>query len=161
VFRLAERRDESILDWVKKNYPGYTESVVEGVLLSSDEKKGWPGSKNLYIMLVIGFEAGRQFQHDNPTLEINNPDVYSDTNVYWKVGDKIVRIFSSSHDVNGRIISEETRFDGEIIEVKEKTVVAAVQVDIMRDMEFFKDTGISVLGKDFGRIVHAGQAEGK
>jgi hypothetical protein len=73
----------------------------------------------------------------------------------WKVGDKIVRIYVSIYNNGRRVVSEETRFEGKIIEVKEKTVVALILVDIMREMEFFKDTGINVLGQNFGRIVHA------
>lgn len=75
----------------------------------------------------------------------------------WKVGDKIVRIYVSIYNDGRRVVREATRFDGKIIEVKEKTVVALILVDTMREMEFFKDTGISILGQNFGRIVRAGK----
>ena len=61
---IENKRDEAVLKWVKENRPNLID-LLEDVLA--------PGTRlitkqvdNLYLILSIGFEAGRQFQRDNP-----------------------------------------------------------------------------------------------
>jgi hypothetical protein len=80
TFNIPNKRDESILEWTKQNLPGFVEYVR--LIYEWKFMRVLNPLRTLYLMLAIGFEAGRQFQHDNPTLEINDPDVYSDMDAY-------------------------------------------------------------------------------
>lgn len=81
--QITNKRDASILDWTEKNRP----DLIECVRLTYEWKFEHFAIFNplgtLYLMLAIGFEAGRQFQKDNPELDINNPGAYSDMDAYW------------------------------------------------------------------------------
>lgn len=64
------RRDEMIVGWVKEHRPdliGQLKEALEG-------REGGNGA--LTLMLQIGFEAGRLFQHSDDSAELDNPNVY-------------------------------------------------------------------------------------
>ena len=63
-------RDQAILKWLREKRPDLV-PVFERLLDTGVEH-----NVGLYAMLAIAFEAGRQFQHENPTLELDNPNVY-------------------------------------------------------------------------------------
>lgn len=58
---------QAIKEWIEKNRP---DMVAEVDFLLT---------QNAFILVSgIGFEAGRQFQKENPDLELNSPSVYLD-----------------------------------------------------------------------------------
>lgn len=63
------KREDSIIAWCEKHRPDVTE-IMKKILESRRE--------DLLLLESIAFEAGRQFQKENPTLEPNNPHQYSD-----------------------------------------------------------------------------------
>jgi hypothetical protein len=65
------KRDKAIAQWFAKNRPDIPKVLVDKVL---NESSG----QVLYSLSAAMFEAGRQFQSENPGLELNNPNVYLD-----------------------------------------------------------------------------------
>lgn len=56
---------QAIKDWVEKNRPDMAhqiDAIIE--------------DNNAVLLLTIGFEAGREFQAENPALELNRPSLY-------------------------------------------------------------------------------------
>lgn len=58
-------RDKAIFDWANKNVPHIRPHVARGLEIEA-----------VQAMMAVAFEAGRQFQADNPKLELDNPNVY-------------------------------------------------------------------------------------
>jgi hypothetical protein len=56
---------QAIKDWIVKNRPDLALNV--DMYLQQDA---------FILLLSIGFEAGRQFQVDNPNLPLNSPSAY-------------------------------------------------------------------------------------
>ena len=56
---------QAIKNWIEKNRPDMAHQI--DALMENDA---------MILLLTIGFEAGRNFQFENPTLEINRPSVY-------------------------------------------------------------------------------------
>ncbi len=67
------KRDKAILNWTKKNRPDLVASMMNFL----DDPDGSPAKQAIYLIACIAFEAGRQFQSDNPALELDNPNVYA------------------------------------------------------------------------------------
>ena len=72
--RILNPRDQAIIDWVKENHPelvGTLEQVIDskGAFLTI-----FGPFRTLYVMLEIGFSAGRKFQRDNQDA----PDEYDE-----------------------------------------------------------------------------------
>jgi hypothetical protein len=63
---------QAILDWVKEHRPDILDNVQTIIDKSSDVT-----AASCFLM-TVGFEAGRQFQHENPDMEINNPGLYDE-----------------------------------------------------------------------------------
>lgn len=66
---MFNKREEAIIGWVKKNRPDLLENITR--ILSNDR-----AFAALFLISCVAFEAGRQFQHDNPDVELDNPNVY-------------------------------------------------------------------------------------
>ena len=60
------------MKWVREHRSDLLGSI-EAVYAQSEH-----GQDSFLALMSIGFEAGRQFQHDNPELELNSPSVYLD-----------------------------------------------------------------------------------
>lgn len=56
---------EAIINWVKKNRPDCLDSV-EGFLALEDT--GDDKGRAMVFLMAIGFQAGREYQHEHPTL---------------------------------------------------------------------------------------------
>jgi hypothetical protein len=56
---------QAIGDWIRKNRP----DLVQHLAMVEQT----PG---LLLLAQVGFEAGRQFQHDNPTMPLNEAHLY-------------------------------------------------------------------------------------
>ncbi len=70
---MMNRRDEAVLEWTRRNTPQHTESIKR---LIDQGDGGNPHLQAVYAVLCIAFDAGRQFQHNDPTAELNNPGIY-------------------------------------------------------------------------------------
>lgn len=55
----------AIREWILKNRPDMAGQI--DLLLKTDAA---------ILLLGVGFEAGRQFQKENPDLRLNSPSVY-------------------------------------------------------------------------------------
>lgn len=55
----------AIREWVRINRPGYYTYFDNAIRI-----------EHVIFNLTIGFEAGRQFQSDNPTIPLNEPMYY-------------------------------------------------------------------------------------
>lgn len=64
------KRDEAIMRWIEKNRQDFV-PLIKPFLERPDLNRG------LYATLCIAFEAGREFQHENPALGLGNPNVYA------------------------------------------------------------------------------------
>lgn len=61
-------RNAEILKWCKKYRPDIIQYLTP---------QGNPTADAAFALLLsVGFEAGRQFQANNPKTELNNPNVY-------------------------------------------------------------------------------------
>lgn len=74
------RRDEVILKWVRENRPylvNLLEKTFEDARDRTKSKHIGPDAEGLapYTLLVTGFTAGRQFQADNPELDLKDPNI--------------------------------------------------------------------------------------
>lgn len=58
-----DKRDKAIWEWVEKNRPELIYRIKD--TLSPGMREIIPNLKYFYLMLSVGFEAGRQFQLDN------------------------------------------------------------------------------------------------
>ena len=72
------KRDQAIIDWAKKQRPEpditpHLENIFSMGTGSNRERDA------ALLLMCVAFEAGREFQHANPKLELNNPNVYSQT----------------------------------------------------------------------------------
>lgn len=56
---------EAIVEWVKTHRPDLVQFVPQ-----------IQNNNIAILMLTTGFEAGRQFQHDNPEFPLNQPHLY-------------------------------------------------------------------------------------
>ena len=56
---------QAIGDWVRKHRPD-----LAGYLPMAETNDA------MLLLLTVGFEAGRQFQHDNPTMPLNEAHLY-------------------------------------------------------------------------------------
>lgn len=56
---------QAIGDWVRKNRP----DLVQHLPLAETNDA-------MLLLLTVGFEAGRQFQHDNPSMPLDRADFY-------------------------------------------------------------------------------------
>jgi hypothetical protein len=56
---------QAVEDWVRKHRPD-----LIGHMPMLQENQG------VWLLVSIGFEAGRQFQNDNPRLPLNDPSHY-------------------------------------------------------------------------------------
>jgi hypothetical protein len=56
---------QAIGNWVRKNRPD-----LVGYLPMAETNDA------MILLLTVGFEAGRQFQHDNATMPLNQPEFY-------------------------------------------------------------------------------------
>ena len=59
---------QAILDWVAVNRPDLTGLFKQ--LLSAKVQDTSPEAQRAVLLMAIGFEAGRQFQNDNPTTPL-------------------------------------------------------------------------------------------
>jgi hypothetical protein len=58
---------QAILDWCEVNRPD-----LRPVVWAERNNAGF------ILLMTVGFEAGRQFQHDNSTFPLNSPHLYLD-----------------------------------------------------------------------------------
>lgn len=65
------KREKAILDWLNKNRP-YSQEIN----VFEREAQNPLHDDALFAWIAIAFEAGRQFQADNPNLELGNASVY-------------------------------------------------------------------------------------
>ncbi len=66
------KRDEAILKWLDRNRPG--DAKAFRVVIANRERD--PVLNGMYVFSAMIFEAGREFQHENPELELDNPSIY-------------------------------------------------------------------------------------
>lgn len=66
-------RDKAILNWVNKTHSNLTPLFNKAI---GEMDGSNPITDGLRLIASIAFEAGRQFQIDNPKLELDNPNVY-------------------------------------------------------------------------------------
>lgn len=59
-----------------------------------------------------------------------------------KVGDKLVRMF--------RFLGHDIAYEAEVIEVTNTIIACLVILDIPRRLRFYRDTGISIYGSEYG-----------
>ena len=64
------KRDAMILKWAERNRSDLVD-MLEEICLAGNEIL-----KNLFLLLSIGFEAGRQFQKENSNLKLGCPNDY-------------------------------------------------------------------------------------
>lgn len=68
------KRNKAIVDWIKEHRPDCSANVSKLIKQFGDEPNNQQ-VQAVMLLMMFGFEAGRQFQHDtNP--ELNNPNVY-------------------------------------------------------------------------------------
>ncbi len=65
---------QAILDWVRENRPDVTTQVEAFV---AAEARGAETGRTALFLLTIGFEAGRKFQRENPTVP-DGPRAYTE-----------------------------------------------------------------------------------
>lgn len=65
-------RDQAIIDWAKETRPDIVHHLEN---IRKEEANGDHG-RALYFLLVVGFEAGRKFQAENPKKPLDNPNIY-------------------------------------------------------------------------------------
>ncbi len=57
---------QAVLDWCEKHRPDLKPKI-----------ECWKDADSgVVLLLSVGFEAGRQFQHDNPDLPLDQPHLY-------------------------------------------------------------------------------------
>ena len=67
--------DETVISWAKKHNPDSLETITKMI---EQVMKGVPGAQSFYRFVVIAFQAGRQFQLENPNVELSrNVGVYN------------------------------------------------------------------------------------
>ncbi len=64
--RNLNDRDRAITDWVKENHPELTKALEQIMDSEGAFLPFFRPFRTLYLMLQIGFDAGRKFQRDNP-----------------------------------------------------------------------------------------------
>ena len=65
---------QAILDWVRGNRPDLT-TQIEAIVAA--EARGAKTGRAAVFLLTIGFEAGRKFQRENPTVS-DGPRAYTE-----------------------------------------------------------------------------------
>lgn len=66
MVRILNERDRAIANWVKKNHPELIKVLDQVMDFEGAFLPVFRPLRTLYIMLEIGFGAGRKFQRDNP-----------------------------------------------------------------------------------------------
>jgi hypothetical protein len=66
------QRDQQIIDHVAKIRP----DMLPAVKAIVENPYGNQQYQAMHVLMIFGFEAGRQFQTENPNTELNNPNVY-------------------------------------------------------------------------------------
>jgi hypothetical protein len=67
------KRDQAIMAWVRVHRADLLEHFER---IIDDGASGDPRAAGLYLILTVAFEAGRQFQADDPGAELDNPNIY-------------------------------------------------------------------------------------
>jgi len=68
------KRDQAVLDWVKKNRPDCA-GYVEQIFSKSYSNRHDDTSDALMMLMIFAFESGREFQKET-NAEFNNPNIY-------------------------------------------------------------------------------------
>lgn len=56
---------QAIIEWCKAHRPDLVPTIESGI-----------NNNGVILLLTVGFESGRQFQHDNPAVPLNQPHLY-------------------------------------------------------------------------------------
>lgn len=67
---MSNKRDQAILDWTQEHRPDLLPQVRKCLTPERELQE------TIYALMSIGFEAGREFQVNNPEVPLNSPSHY-------------------------------------------------------------------------------------